>query len=239
MAMGGEAGRPPARDLVPQSSGAAPQGSARSAPHASTKPTPVPPPTAQEPRSDGKRPLLDAPGSASGSEAKHGGGCLSGRDRDGGGNGGEGVHPLDGGGGSGGGGDTRPGRCDEGGGRDGDGDFRPGSRGRGGSAGGGGGACSGGHNKGGDACLGGCNEGRGGHGSTCSGTRDGGGGTDGRVATRVGIGGGHNGLDGGGGACAGTVGEADAFRGCVGYPDGSVRDGSVGGGRSGLYPCLS
>nr|XP_034570076.1 proteoglycan 4-like [Setaria viridis] len=47
-----------------------PQESARSAPRRSTEPTPAVAPETQEQRSGDKRPLPDAPGSASGSEAK-------------------------------------------------------------------------------------------------------------------------------------------------------------------------
>ncbi|XP_004977772.1 loricrin-like [Setaria italica] len=117
--------------------------------------------------------------------------------------------------------DARPGSCDGGGGSDRDGDFRPGSHGRGGNGGGGGDTRSGGRNEDRDVYPGGRDGWRGGHGNTCSGTRDGGGGADRRVGTRIGAGSGRSGLDGG--ACAGTISEADAFR-CGGaYLVGGVR----------------
>nr|TKW27773.1 hypothetical protein SEVIR_3G279100v2 [Setaria viridis] len=66
-----KASGPPAQDPTPQGSGAAPPGSARGVPWESTEPTPDPLPASREQRSSGKRPLLDASGSASSSEAKH------------------------------------------------------------------------------------------------------------------------------------------------------------------------
>ncbi|XP_004980424.1 glycine-rich RNA-binding protein 1-like [Setaria italica] len=71
--------------------------------------------------------------------------------------------------------------------------------------------------RGGDACLGGRDRGRGGHGDTRSGARVGGGGADGRACDS---------LDGGRGACAGTVGEPSGFQDGGARFDGGVRVGS-------------